>query len=102
MAARDPGSGMYLRSKRLEGRVHGIPTRVSPKESRHTKGIYYFEAQLYDGKRSTWVVSFDTAHLAAMKKAADEKTVVTVKNCIVKPNTVTRTHRDTLLHCHPI
>ena len=40
-----------------EACVHGIPTRVSPKESRHTKGIYYFEAQLYDGKRSTRVVS---------------------------------------------
>ena len=66
-----------------EACVHRPYTRVSPKkESRHTKGVYYFEAQLSDGKRSTRVVSFDTAHLAAMKKAADEKTVVAVENPI--------------------
>ena len=63
---------MYLRSKRLERCVCTEFPPVSPKESGRTKGVYYFEAQLSDGKRSTRVVSFDTAHLAAMKKAADE------------------------------
>ena len=52
--------------------MHRIPTRVSPKkESGCTKGVYYLEAQLSDGKKSTRVISFDAAHLAAMKKAAD-------------------------------
>ena len=76
-------------SERLERCVCTEFPPVSPKESGRTKGVYYFEAQLSDGKRSTRVVSFDTAHLVAMKKAADEKTVVAVENCIVKPSTVT-------------
>ena len=39
--------------------VHGIPINVSPaKESRRTKGVYYFEAKFSNGKysaRLTWL-----------------------------------------------
>ena len=50
--------------------VHGIPINVSPaKESRRTKGVYYFEAKFSNGKYSAHVVSFDMAQLEAMKKA---------------------------------
>ena len=49
--------------------VHGIPINVSPaKESQRTKGVYYLEANLSDGKRSVHVVSFDIAQLEAMKE----------------------------------
>ena len=37
--------------------VHGIPINVSPaKESRRTKGVYYFEAKVSDGKRLARIV----------------------------------------------
>ena len=43
--------------------VHGIPVHVSPKkESRNTKGLYYFDAKLSDGKKCARLVSFDIAH----------------------------------------
>ena len=61
--------------------VHGIPINVSPaKESRRTKGVYYFEAKLSDGKRSAPVVSFDVTQLEALKKAEAEQSVVTLGN----------------------
>ena len=61
--------------------VHGIPMNVSPtKESRSTKGVFFFEAQLCDSKKSVRLVSFDVSHRAALKKAEDEKAVVALAN----------------------
>ena len=40
-------------------------------ESRNTKGVIYFEANLSDSKRCARVVSFDTAHRVVMKKAEE-------------------------------
>ena len=65
--------------------VHGIPINVSPaKESRRTKGVYYFEGKLSDGKRSARVVSFDVTQLEALKKAEAEQSVVALGNTTVK------------------
>ena len=65
--------------------VHGIPVNVSPaKENRNSKGVFYFEAKLSDGKRSARVVSFDTSHLDSMKKAEVEQSVVALNNSTVR------------------
>ena len=65
--------------------VHGIPVNVSPtKESRSTKGVYFFEAQLCDGKKCARVVSFDVSHRPAMKKAEEGQAVVALSNSNVK------------------
>ena len=72
----EEGKGMY---------VHGVPVNVSPaRESRNTKGVFYFEANLSDGKRCSRVVSFDTAHRVVLKKAEEEGSVVALSNSIVK------------------
>ena len=43
--------------------IHGIPVNVSPvKESLSSKGVFYFEANLSDGKHSARLVPFDTSH----------------------------------------
>lgn len=68
--------------------VHGIPVNVSPaQESRRTKGVYFFEARLSDGRKCARVVSFDVAHRAAMKKAEEEQTVIALSNSNVKKST---------------
>ncbi len=65
--------------------VHGIPVNVSPaKESRSTKGLFYFDAQLCDGKKSARLVSFDVNHMSSVKKAADEQSAIAVSNANVK------------------
>ena len=65
--------------------VHGIPVNVSPaRESRNTKGVFLFEANVSDSKSSARVVSFDPGHRAAMKKAEEEGSVVALSNSIVK------------------
>ena len=70
--------------------VHGIPVNVSPgQESRKTKGLYYFEANLCDGKKVARVVSFDLAHRPAMKKAEEGQTVVALSNSNVKRSSFT-------------
>ena len=75
-------------SKMEEGKgvcVHGIPVNVSPaRESRNTKGVFYFEANLSDGKKCARVVSFDTTHRVILKKAEEEGSVVALSNSIVK------------------
>lgn len=76
----DEGKGMF---------IHGIPVNVSPaRESRSTKGVFLFEANLSDGKSSTRVVSFDPGHRVAMKKAEEEGSVVALSNSIVKKSTL--------------
>ncbi len=58
--------------------VHGVPLQVSPvKESQTKRGVHYFDAKLTDGKKVRWVVSFDAALQPAMKKAEEERSVVT-------------------------
>ena len=58
---------------------------VSPaRESRNTKGVFYFEANLSDGKRCARVVSFDTAHRVILNKAEEERSVVALSNSIMK------------------
>ena len=75
-------------SKMEEGKgvcVHGVPVNVSPaRESRNTKGVFYFEANLSDGKKCARVVSFDTTHRVILKKAEEEGSVVALSNSIVK------------------
>ena len=68
---------------------HGIPVNVSPaRDSRSTKGVILFEANLSDGKSSTRVVSFDTGHRVAMKKAEEEESVVALSNSIKKESSL--------------
>ena len=70
--------------------VHGIPLTVSPvKESRSTKGVFYFDARVSDGKRCVRVVSFDATHQPVLKKAAEEKSTVAMDNCNVKESSLT-------------
>lgn len=70
-------------SEMEEGRevcVHGIPSKVSPrKESRKTKGCFYFDARLTDGKKTARIFSFDTTHMAAVKKAAEEQMAIALE-----------------------
>ena len=73
---------------------------VSPaKESWRTKGVYYFEANLSDVKRSACVVSFDIAQLEAMKKSEVEQLVVALEIAqsrraeLVKHNHLTSVHK---------
>jgi len=69
--------------------VHGIPVHVSPKkESRDTKGLYYFDAKLSDGKKCARLVSFDNAHRDAIKKAEEDQSVVALSRSIVKKSSV--------------
>ena len=53
-------------------------------ECRSTKGVYFFEAQLCDGKKCAQVVSFDVSHRPAMKKAEEGQAVVALSNSNVK------------------
>ena len=65
--------------------VHGIPINVSPlKESRKTKGVFYFDAKLTDGKQCVRVVSFDGSHLEPLKKAEKDEAPVALDNSAVK------------------
>ena len=65
--------------------LHGVFVNVSPtRESKNTKGVFYFEANSSDGKRCARVVSFDTAHRVAMKKTEEEGSVVALSKSIVK------------------
>jgi len=79
-------------SEMEEGRevcVHGIPSKVSPrKESRKTKGCFYFDARLTDGKKTARIFSFNTTHMAAVKKAAEEQTAIALENCDVKSSKI--------------
>lgn len=65
--------------------VHGVPVNVSPtRESKNTKGVFYFEANSSDGKRCARVVSFDTVHRVVMKKAEEEGSIVALSRFIAK------------------
>ena len=69
--------------------VHGIPVHVSPKkESRNTKGLYYVDAKLSDGKKCARLVSFEIAHRDAIKKAEEDQSVVALSRSIVKKSVV--------------
>ena len=56
---------------------------IPGKESQSSKGVFYFEAKLSDGKRSARVVSFDISDLDSMK-AKVEHSVVALNNSTVK------------------
>ena len=78
--------------------VHGIPIYVSPiRESSKTKGLHYFEARLSDGKKCARVVSFETSHRSAMKKAEENQEVVLLANSTAKKSSFsseTEVHMD--------
>lgn len=88
--------------------VHGIPVNVSPtKESRSTKGVYFFEAQLCDGKKCARVVSFDVSHRPAMKKAEEGQAVVALSNSNVKKSSFSselevHLHKRSKVICSPL
>ena len=57
---------------------------IPGKESQSSKGVFYFEAKLSDGKCSARVVSFDISHLDSMKKAKVEHSVVALNSTVKK------------------
>lgn len=70
--------------------IYGIPVNVSPtKESWSSKGVFYLEAKLSDGKHPSRVVSLDTFHLDSMKNAKVEQSVVALNNSTVKKSSFT-------------
>ena len=76
-------------------------------ESRSTKGVYFFEAQLCDGKKCARVVLFDVSHRPAMKKAEEGQAVVALSNSNVKKSSFSselevHLHKQSKVICSPL
>lgn len=67
--------------------VHGVPINVSPvKKSRKDGSVQYFEGEFADDKKAVRMVSFDTSLHRQFKKAEEEKSVLSLSKCKVKPS----------------